>query len=1106
MKPNFLFLICILFTFSAKAQQISFEDWGALIRKGDSAAYHKNDQLAISYYGKAILSKTNWNNTLTKSIGLDRLNVSFKKLGQETDAEVVKAYKAYALMAYSHNNELLLKINSALDTAWNNETSLLQAYSDVLYNYQSEQKLDKSDVVVYQDLALITNMIGHHENAIYYFQEWKNLDTTGVADFAENHIISALHYGDIYKDKNNIDEAINGYLTANAIISDNPEQKAKYFQYTNEGLFYLFRDQNNDDATYYADKLEEFYKATYGENNVYSGYLSYEKAIFYQDKNESDLAQLYYESALLHYIISNNINNNDYKLIKLYYFNFLGKDASNTKKVDILEKELAVYKQLEQKDKAYIKTLTEYISLLHGDDSKLKIYEDALKSALTYYTENKKFESNYFWIFKELFHLYQNNEKHNKNLELLLANESILANIDEQYKHIYGICAVIAFNSNKHSQAIDYIDKALNYYENKNTSYIEQAELLKVKTIALYALNEKEEAKTLFYTHKKRLEEENLQNTNEYADLLFLQKNFEDKGFTNNSIDTIENTLKIYETSGDINSYNYFSVVSDYAQLLAKQQNYDQAVPYYLKVYDFYINQLENELRYKSASSRDYKINNSVLKVFNEIQFLNYKLEKKNKNLNEKALDIALLSKSLKLNITNYIFEKLRDLNDEYINETIQFVNKSLLSYSSSYDWYKQLKSEEIDAGLKENKTIIEGAYASLMDSYFREYDEKLLKAPDFNTINLDENTAFIDYIRARDFDGNATYLAYIYTSKQKNPIIISLGKEELLKKLTDLSTLQNLSYETRGAIGRNKYVNGKKLFEFVWQPLQQHIENYKQIYFSLDGLLHKIPLASIQNKDGIILAEKYKLRQLSTIQSLLSVNKQATNNKDIVCIGGIGFGEVEDKQNQLYNYLPGTLAEVKAIKDLLPHSKLLTGQKATEDYFRNLSGNSPSVLHIATHGFYFKQDSLANGLGKHFKISENPMKRSGLLLSNGNIGLSTVIRGVDGVITADEISNLDLSNTDLVVLSACETGLGDIEGSEGVYGLQRAFKMAGVKNIMMSLWEVPDKETAEFMTLFYTNWLSGENIRTAFRNTQLEMAAKYKDDPQKWAAFVLIE
>ena len=104
------------------------------------------------------------------------------------------------------------------------------------------------------------------------------------------------------------------------------------------------------------------------------------------------------------------------------------------------------------------------------------------------------------------------------------------------------------------------------------------------------------------------------------------------------------------------------------------------------------------------------------------------------------------------------------------------------------------------------------------------------------------------------------------------------------------------------------------------------------------------------------------------------------------------------------------------------------------------------------------------------------------------------------------EISNLDLSNTDLVVLSACETGLGDIEGSEGVYGLQRAFKMAGVDIVVMSLWGVPDKETTEFMEHFYSNWLGGMKLRDAFNQTQRSMANRYKNAPEKWAAFVLFE
>ena len=142
------------------------------------------------------------------------------------------------------------------------------------------------------------------------------------------------------------------------------------------------------------------------------------------------------------------------------------------------------------------------------------------------------------------------------------------------------------------------------------------------------------------------------------------------------------------------------------------------------------------------------------------------------------------------------------------------------------------------------------------------------------------------------------------------------------------------------------------------------------------------------------------------------------------------------------------------------------------------------------------------------YQYAEDPLFRSALILSGAN---EAWINGskdpeTDGILTAMEISNLDLANTDMVVLSACETGLGDIDGSEGVYGLQRAFKMAGVDIIVMSLWEVPDKETAEFMTLFYSKWLEGLDVRNAFNDTQKVMQERYKEEPLKWAAFVLFE
>ncbi|HRF17628.1 MAG TPA: CHAT domain-containing protein, partial [Chitinophagaceae bacterium] len=136
-----------------------------------------------------------------------------------------------------------------------------------------------------------------------------------------------------------------------------------------------------------------------------------------------------------------------------------------------------------------------------------------------------------------------------------------------------------------------------------------------------------------------------------------------------------------------------------------------------------------------------------------------------------------------------------------------------------------------------------------------------------------------------------------------------------------------------------------------------------------------------------------------------------------------------------------------------------------------------------------------------------DPLLRSGLILSGGNYAWSgkAPIEGVeDGIATAYEISQLNLSNTELVVLSACETALGDVKGSEGVFGLQRAFKMAGVKKMIVSLWQVPDKETAELMTSFYNYWLKGKTIEQAFAQAQSDMRKKYS--PYYWAAFVLVE
>ena len=223
------------------------------------------------------------------------------------------------------------------------------------------------------------------------------------------------------------------------------------------------------------------------------------------------------------------------------------------------------------------------------------------------------------------------------------------------------------------------------------------------------------------------------------------------------------------------------------------------------------------------------------------------------------------------------------------------------------------------------------------------------------------------------------------------------------------------------------------------------------------------------------------------------------------------------------WNYLAGTEREVNSIEKIMETSglkvNLKKGYAATEESFKNLGANnnsSPRILHIATHGYFFpdtknnsQESQVKNQNENVFTISDHPMLRSGLIMADGNIawqGKQTLEGREDGVLTAYEISQMNLSNTELVVLSACETGLGDIQGNEGVYGLQRAFKIAGAKYLIMSLWQVPDKQTSLLMTTFYKKWLVNKmTIPDAFHAAQKELR-NIGLDPYQWAGFVLVE
>lgn len=375
-------------------------------------------------------------------------------------------------------------------------------------------------------------------------------------------------------------------------------------------------------------------------------------------------------------------------------------------------------------------------------------------------------------------------------------------------------------------------------------------------------------------------------------------------------------------------------------------------------------------------------------------------------------------------------------------------------------------------------------------------------------------------------------YVAYLIKKGDVAPKMVFLFEEQQLSNLRNIRKLYGKD--------ANSQDNLQKL---IWEPLAKELEEIHTVYFSPTALLHRINFSAIPIDNKTSISDRFNLYQLGSLRLLLFPHKITTNEPiQAVLFGGIDYendAESTFKNNDKdslaiasisstwqnvdraflgndWSSLQWTAREITEIASILQTSKAVvevySESTASETAFKQLgkTGPSPNILHLATHGYFFPDPKKGAKLGFH--SAEHPLIRSGLILAGANkawSGGETIPDGEDGILTAYEIAQMDLSNTELVVLSACETGLGDIQGNEGVYGLQRAFKMAGAKHVIMSLWNVKDRQSMEFMTAFYSEWLENKKeIPLAFQAAQKTIREKYAlpFNPFLWAGFVLIE
>ena len=773
---------------------------------------------------------------------------------------------------------------------------------------------------------------------------------------------------------------------------------------------------------------------------------------------------------------------------------------------------------------ANLKTVRAEIYLFNGNlKEALKLYEEAANSFKNY---APKTSPAYGFALNGMGTIYLSLKDYNKALQqFLLGEKELKRTLGETHKD-YGITLMNIGNAyaslENFNESYPYFEKASDIIANsigtQNTIYGQLCiGLLQViyqddpkmfpqfenlVDIALQIFENSTDKNNFFYNYA--LFFKSIINTfqGEYSEAIEKLTQAE-KNIANN----IKGESPIYSTVIYYLGLNYS---------LAK--DYDSALNYFKKYNEYNIGTMLSVFTFRNHEDKQKYLKNIEF-WFSDFTATALDDDFESEEIKTVTLNNQLLLKGLLLNSSKDILTELETLNNPSITSKVE-------QYRTLKNVLDQQKFNLQAAENNTNQETFNQLETELVELYSSKFNTSLNFQRDWKEVQkkLNNNEVAIEFVRYTK-NQNTKYAAYIIKSGISYPIVVKLCNETELNKLIEKKS-PNALYTSRGSQAK-AVAAGTDLYNLIWKPLESHLNGIETVYYSPVGVLNQIPFTALPDENEVILLAKYNLEQLSSTYLLTQQHTESKLSSNLF-IGGVKYDDSTDNTSgkgtrgasSSWNYLEGTLTEVQEIERILQDNQIATtawiGEQATEQAFKLLTARSPSVIHIATHGFFFENpkeessnfnpDLTQNSV---YKLSEDPLMRSGLILAGANESWkagSNISMGEDGILTALEISNLDLSKTDLVVLSACETGLGDIDGSEGVFGLQRAFKMAGVKNIIMSLWEVPDAETAEFMNSFYKNWISLGNTKAAFRSTQLEMSNKYKSEPEKWAAFVLFE
>jgi CHAT domain-containing protein len=589
------------------------------------------------------------------------------------------------------------------------------------------------------------------------------------------------------------------------------------------------------------------------------------------------------------------------------------------------------------------------------------------------------------------------------------------------------------------------------------------------------------------------------------GDVFYQQKNY------NKADEFYDQAKNLYEKFFSRSHPEYVKILSKQAKVAYMKKDFKRSkrnIEEALGNYEAFIKQFfpalseREKAKYWNTIKGDFEFYNTL--AFSQLEDF--------RDLSGKVYNYQLLTKALLLSSSIKIRERILNSQDETLKELYGswLQKKEFLTNALSMST-QQLEDNGINtSSLTAEVENLERELSERSELFGQGFENKRITYENVQK-SIDKADAAIEIVRYRyfnhTFSDSIIYVALFVRNDNARPKVITIPGGH------DMETRYFKYY--RNCITGN--IPDAFSYKVFWEPIQKGIGQYSTLYLSPDGVYNQINLEAIPTPDGKYVIDNSNIVMVSNTKDLYFKKQKAKQagstgapSNTATMFGNPTFYLSASVGN--VPPLPGTKEEVKQLQDLLSQKGWKTTEyvetAASEERVKELE--SPKIFHIATHGFYTAEVEPGEGVElteNEAMLSQNPLMKTGLLLKGGgDILLNTKYNYniESGILTAYEAMNLNLDKTDLVVLSACETGLGEIANGEGVYGLQRAFLVAGAKVLIMSMFKVDDDATQKLVLSFYRKWLATGNLRQSFAEAKKELRVEYPD-PIHWGAFMMI-